>query len=487
MKDILQTINRYSVIYPNKIAIRYNDHSLTYKQLDTYANALACYIMSSRTPLILYGHMSPYMIVGMLASLKAGCGYIPLDISMPSARLQHIINKVEPNFVLNTTSDEIELTNGEIITIDDLQQMSVTTREFNNIQEVDIAYTIFTSGTTGEPKGVQISYGSLNEFVKWISDINQLGLYQHWLNQAPFSFDLSVMAIYPCLTTAGTLHLVDKHMVAKPQLLDDLLRSNNINIWVSTPSFMELALLLPVFTRKKYESLGQFIFCGEVLSHKLAEKLLHHFNKAVVYNTYGPTEATVAVTGIQITQSIIQHYNPLPVGKPRAGVTLAVNDHAELIIMGRCLSQGYLNDAIKTAQVFKEYQGKQAYYTGDSAYYLDDMWFIKGRMDNQIKYNGYRIELEDIEFRLRQIHFIQEAIVVPKVKQGKVVQLIAAITLTKAVSPEEVKVLKSEITPLLAENLPTYMLPTKYEILEKLPINGNGKVDRKAINEVILR
>ena len=155
--------------------------------------------------------------------------------------------------------------------------------------------------------------------------------------------------------------------------------------------------------------------------------------------------------------------------------------------MGRCLSQGYLNDAIKTAQVFKEYQGKQAYYTGDSAYYLDDMWFIKGRMDNQIKYNGYRIELEDIEFRLRQIHFIQEAIVVPKVKQGKVVQLIAAITLTKAVSPEEVKVLKSEITPLLAENLPTYMLPTKYEILEKLPINGNGKVDRKAINEVILR
>lgn len=166
MKDILQTINRYSVIYPNKIAIRYNDHSLTYKQLDTYANALACYIMSSRTPLILYGHMSPYMIVGMLASLKAGCGYIPLDISMPTARLQHIINKVEPNFVLNTTSDEIELTNGEIITIDDLQQMSVTTREFNNIQEVDIAYTIFTSGTTGEPKGVQISYGSLNEFVK---------------------------------------------------------------------------------------------------------------------------------------------------------------------------------------------------------------------------------------------------------------------------------------------------------------------------------
>ena len=207
----------------------------------------------------------------------------------------------------------------------------------------------------------------------------------------------------------------------------------------------------------------------------------------MVYNTYGPTEATVAVTGIQITQSIIQHYNPLPVGKPRAGVTLAVNDHAELIIMGRCLSQGYLNDAIKTAQVFKEYQGKQVYYTGDSAYYLDDMWFIKGRMDNQIKYNGYRIELEDIEFRLRQIHFIQEAIVVPKVKQGKVVQLIAAITLTKAVSPEEVKVLKSEITPLLAENLPTYMLPTKYEILEKLPINGNGKVDRKAINEVILR
>lgn len=487
MKDILQTIKRHSILYPDKIAIRYNDHTLTYNQLHTYAKILACYITSSHKPLILYGHMSPYMIVGMLASLKAGCGYIPLDTAMPSARIQHIINKVQPSFVLNTTSDEMELICGEIITIDDLQQMRQMTTDHNKIRPQDIAYTIFTSGTTGEPKGVQIPYESLNEFVKWISDINHMGCYQQWLNQAPFSFDLSVMAIYPCLITAGTLHLVDKHMIAKPQLLDNLLRKNNINVWVSTPSFMELAILLPVFTKDKYQSLGQFIFCGEVLSHQLADRLLQRFNKAVIYNTYGPTEATVAVTGIQITPTILQQYNPLPVGKPRDGVTLDVNDQAELIISGSCLSQGYLNDQVKTAQGFKQYNGEHVYYTGDIAYFIDGMWFIKGRIDNQIKYNGYRIELEDIEFQLRQIQFIQEAIIVPKVKQGKVVQLIAAITLTKAVTPENMPFLKSEIISLLAEKLPTYMIPAKYEFLEKLPINTNGKVDRQGINEVILR
>ena len=124
----------------------------------------------------------------------------------------------------------------------------------------DVVYTIFTSGSTGEPKGVQIEYASLVEFAEWMDSLNKSGNGQEWLNQAPFSFDLSVMAIYPCLVSGGTLNLVDKDMINKPKLLNDMLQATPINIWVSTPSFIEMCLLLPTLNEEQYGSLNHFFF-----------------------------------------------------------------------------------------------------------------------------------------------------------------------------------------------------------------------------------
>ena len=127
------------------------------------------------------------------------------------------------------------------------------------MDKTDVVYTIFTSGSTGEPKGVQIEYASLIEFAEWMVSLNETDNHQEWLNQAPFSFDLSVMAIYPCLTSGGTLNLVDKDMI-KPKLLNEMLVQTPINAWVSTPSFIEMCLLLPNLNEKDYPSLNHFFF-----------------------------------------------------------------------------------------------------------------------------------------------------------------------------------------------------------------------------------
>ncbi len=206
MKDIIQTIIENGKNFPDQVAVKHNDESLTYEALNQYADHLAVILKDTKSPLILYGHMSPYMIVGMIGSIKAGCGYVPIDTSIPQERVVSIINKIAPQYLLNTTDAQLHIEGPSIITTTALLNVDGDSPIENSINDSAIAYTIFTSGSTGEPKGVQISYESLNLFTNWMIQLNQLGLNQQWLNQAPFSFDLSVMSIYPCLATAGTLN-----------------------------------------------------------------------------------------------------------------------------------------------------------------------------------------------------------------------------------------------------------------------------------------
>lgn len=483
--DIITTVKQHASFYPDQAAIKYNDDILTYKELEQFSNTLAKHIEDANKPLLLYGHMSPFMIVGMLASMKVGCGYVPVDTSLPEDRVASIINKIEPQFIFNTTSETLTLTIGEEIFIESLRQLTTVEHYEAQIASDDIAYTIFTSGSTGEPKGVQIKYSSLNEFANWVVELNQAGEHQQWLNQAPFSFDLSVMAIYPCLLSIGTLNLVSKNMINKPKLLNELLENNDINVWVSTPSFLEMCLLLPHFDEQKYAQLKQFYFCGEILAHKTATILNNKFPHATIYNTYGPTEATVAITSIQITKDIIDRYNPLPVGVPKNGTALDVTEEGELIITGNCVSAGYFKDEDRSKKVFKDNDHSRSYYTGDKAVQKDGLWFIQGRIDYQIKLNGYRIELEEIEFQLRHIDKIREAIVVPVYNKDKVSKIIGVITLTQDTPQNiDINVLSHEIKEQLKQYVPVYMIPSKFKVIDQMPMTVNGKVDRKQIAEV---
>ncbi|WIL69049.1 MULTISPECIES: D-alanine--poly(phosphoribitol) ligase subunit DltA [Staphylococcus] len=487
MKDIIRTLIEHGENCPNQVAVKHNDEILTYEALNRFANQLAILLKDAKTPLILYGHMSPFMIVGMIGSMKAGCGYVPLDTSIPQDRILSIINKIEPQFIFNTTNEQLEIEDISFISKDLLTGVKQNEDTVSKIKDSDIAYTIFTSGSTGEPKGVQISYESLNLFTNWMLELNQVGSNQQWLNQAPFSFDLSVMSIYPCLMTAGTLNLVDKTMINKPKLLNEMLEESKINVWVSTPSFMEMCLMLPRLTEAYYSNLKEFFFCGEILANKTAELLLQRFPSAYIYNTYGPTEATVAVTSILVTEEVINQYNPLPVGLPQPGTKLSLTHEGELIISGKCVSEGYVKDELRSKKVFNKLDGQKSYYTGDKAQFIDNQWFINGRIDYQIKLNGYRMELEEIEFQLRKLEKIRDAIVVPTYKNNKVTHLNAAVILNHCDEVKEVQTLTHDIKTELKPVLPEYMIPKKIIYMKKLPLTMNGKLDRKKIAEAILK
>lgn len=483
MTDIINLINDFGQSNPERVAVRHKDEELTYQQLMDESSKLAHLLQDNHKPLIVYGHMSPYMLVGMIGAIKAGCGYVPIDTSVPSERVNMIINKVQPDIIFNTSDTQLNHSNIQELTIQSIQDSDNPTLFDSQMGLTDVVYTIFTSGSTGEPKGVQIEYASLIEFAKWMVSLNESEGSQEWLNQAPFSFDLSVMAIYPCLTSGGKLNLVDKEMINKPKLLNEMLVNTPINAWVSTPSFMEMCLLLPNLNESSYPSLNHFFFCGEILPHRTAKALLDRYPSAVVYNTYGPTEATVAVTGIKLTPEVIETYNPLPVGVSRPNTSLFTTDEGELVIKGNSVSLGYLDNKEKTDAVFNFEDGLRIYHTGDKAIEKDGQWFIQGRIDFQIKLNGYRMELEEIETQLRQSEFVRETVVVPVYKNNKVIHLIGAVVPTEEVRDdlEMTRQIKSE----LKSRLPEYMIPRKFVWMKQLPLTSNGKLDRKQVAEDI--
>ncbi|GGA99326.1 D-alanine--poly(phosphoribitol) ligase subunit 1 [Macrococcus hajekii] len=473
--DFLAQLAQHKKNKPTAISFIHREERMTYQELDEYSNGLASMIADSSKPIVVYGHMSKWMIIGMIAGLKAGTGYVPIDTSIPDERVEKIIQTIEPEYIL--TAETLNIT----CSAKQIQPGSwMTELKFNHINHPhDIAYTIFTSGSTGTPKGVAIQYKSLDGFIDWMLSLYDIPAENYWLNQAPLSFDLSVMAVYPALASGGTLVMIDKDMIKKPAEIHSQLIEHPISAWVSTPSFMEMGLLLPAFSQETYSNLRYFYFCGEALKHKTAAQLKNKFSDASIYNTYGPTEATVAVTGVKVTDDILDQYNPLPVGMPRPHTKLSLSPEGELLIHGDAVSAGYVKEPEKTAQQFFEDNGERVYRTGDKAELRDNLWFINGRIDYQIKLNGYRMELEEIEEQLTKIEHVRQAVVTPIEKNGRVQYLVASI-----VSDYE-----GDVTHHVKENLkntlPEYMIPRKIRTVESLPMTPNGKVDRKQIKEAV--
>ena len=191
-----------------------------------------------------------------------------------------------------------------------------------------VFYIIFTSGSTGKPKGVEVTAGNLKNFVEWSAALTEEkgGKKLNFLNQAPFSFDLSVMDTYTCLATGGKLACLDKTLLADMKKMFDFMKDEQVQCWVSTPSFAEMCMADPVFTGENFPHMRLFLFCGERLTVETAAKLRQKFPDARIVNTYGPTESTVAVTSQEITDEIINGSDLLPIGKPKKGTELLIRD-----------------------------------------------------------------------------------------------------------------------------------------------------------------
>ena len=489
MMDLIEKINHWGETAPNHIAHICGDQSITYRDLRERSDALAAYFWRTlphdHSPVALLGHKEAEMIIGFLGAIKSGHSYIPLDTSLPAYRIKNVLEIAKSPPVL--TARQIKDALAEPIV-----QMNFNGCKLSSQQPW---YIIFTSGSTGEPKGVVITKSCLENFVNWmLSEHTFSDLGEVFLNQAPFSFDLSVMDLYLSLVTGGTLFSISKEVQAEPRQLFLTFAQSEISSWVSTPSFARLCLAEPTFNRQMLPGLKRFLFCGETLAPAVASDLLDRFPDSEIWNTYGPTETTVATTSVRIDRQTLVRYSPLPVGYPKPDSRLFVVDErdrpldegeqGEIIITGPNLSPGYLNRPDLTARAFFKLGDKPAYRTGDRGHFQNGLLFFDGRIDNQIKLHGYRIELGDIEANLRQVPGIQDAVVLPIIKDGIPEALAALIILTDQKTGSDFEIIRG-IKRELKLRLPAYMLPRSYYFLNEFPMTPNGKADRRKLAERI--
>ncbi|WP_125711399.1 D-alanine--poly(phosphoribitol) ligase subunit DltA [Lacticaseibacillus porcinae] len=490
--DIIQTIDAFAQQEPHRVCYQINDQTYDYQQLSTasthLAQAIAGCDLPAKAPIMVYGDQSFATIVAFLACVKSGHAYIPVDTHSPQTRLTMIESIAKPALILAVADLPIAM---QTPVLDARTQAIAGSRahaaKLTPVTGDDTFYIIFTSGTTGQPKGVQISHNNLLSFVNWMNTFD-LPEHAQVLSQAPYSFDLSVMGLYPALTQGGALKVMPQDQAANLKTLFAVLPTLALQVWISTPSFASICLLDANFDAAHYPDLTQFFFCGEELTHALAETLLQRFPQAQIYNTYGPTEATVAVTAVEITQAVLDQYSGLPIGvaKPDTKILLRENTLrdedgqrvGELMIQGPSVSKGYLNNPDKTAAAFLP----DGYATGDLGY-IDDagMIFYRGRTDFQIKLNGYRIELEEVNHYLNDAPLIAQGVAIPKYnREHKVAKLLAYIVPAKNEFESELQ-LTQAIRRSLESKMMSYMVPQRFVYRDALPLTANGKVAIKQL------
>lgn len=494
--NIVQAIEEWAKNDPDKIAYRENHQIYTYGQLAARSNQLAAYLeemLETNGPIVVYGELEFDMIIAFLAASKTGRAYIPIESTTPKERIELILSVATPDLIVSVADWQGPDTIIPMIEINQLEEIYQSGRNLGNKKALgkdDIYYIIFTSGTTGIPKGVQISHGNLLSFVQWTLKDLSLREGMHYLAQAPYSFDLSVMGLYPALTSGGCLVPLKKAIINDFKTLFAVLPKLAINVWISTPSFMKLCLMEETFDGTHVPQLERFLFCGEELPKKTAQELLARFPKAKIYNTYGPTEATVAVSGVQITEALLDQYDRVPIGHVKEDSTVFFMDEGqlvpkgqvgEIIISGPSVSKGYLNNPEKTKEAFFIHEGKPAYRTGDNGRMTEDgLLHYEGRLDFQVKFHGYRIELEEVDHHLNNNSLVKQAVVIPKYREKKVEQLIAYIVPEPYHFEKEFQLTKA-IKSSLSETMMEYMIPQRFIYVDQLPHTANGKIDRKQL------
>ena len=476
-------------IDPNQFAVIDNQRELTWLQFETEVNSICAFLKKNNwdnleKPVILYGHKQAEMIVMIYALMKLRIAYIPVDIIFPQERILSIQRVVGVEFVINCTHNSLNLQNTTEIRINGENKEIVNQFPLSNTTVFDqdsLVYIIFTSGSTGEPKGVQITSQAIQTFTNWMKNDFGFTSKDPFINIALFSFDLSVYEIMSFGAIGSSIILNDKLTTENPELLMDRIEKFKGSIWVSTPSFS--LTYSRIGLDPKLSSIKYFLFCGETLPHPLAKTLVKEFSSSIIYNTYGPTEATVATTKIQITQEILDTYNPLPVGYPKPNSKILI-ENDEIIIVGDNVSIGYLNRPELNLEKFIKIENTRAYKTGDNGFLKDGMLFFSSRTDNQIKLHGYRIELDEITTKINDIEFVLQAETIALRRNGEVKKIVCLVQLANSPSSEVNP--KSLIIEELTKSLPLYMIPSDFKFIEKMPLNQNGKADKKELERVYL-
>lgn len=503
----------------DETALIHREETITFRQLWEKSDAVAAVISSrckSKNPVVIYGNKDIEITIVMLAALKTGRAYVPLDITFPPSRVETIMQDVENELIFNFSGEEVILPSGctEIKKADfssvlakegcgsgDGAGLCTGSRseapESEYVKAEDNCYILFTSGSTGKPKGVQITRKNIENFTSWFASSCELSEgKQVVLNQVSYSFDVSVIPLYIYLPMGKTLFSIDKEMLDNTRLLFDYLENSRIAAWVSTPAFLEICSFADQFQEEMLPELETIILAGEVLTKKLVSTLHNKFKRAKVINGYGPTEGTVLLSACEITDEMIRNEKSLPIGRilddgeyqiqDEKGSAVEAGGTGELVVVSDSISKGYFKNPEQTEKVFFQTEsGKMGYRTGDLVFEQDGLLYYVARKDTQVKLNGFRIELNDISSNLNRLDMVNNSVVLPVYKEGRVSYLTAFVVLNDRPDLSDLKI-GIELKKGLKEMVPSYMVPRKIIILDQFPMNINGKIDRKKLAEEYL-
>ncbi len=475
----------------DKLAVAGSDGDITWGELEILVEKIAAQLKKINVPqghpVIIYGHKEYFFPAAMLACIHSSIPYVPIDKMYPLERINKIIAVTESQVLIDCSDEKIEF-HLPVHINKKFEIATYATPDFSEkiygTPDDPLQYIIFTSGSTGEPKGVQITKNASVAFTDWL--INDYGYTQNdvFINQAPFSFDLSLYDLMSTYAVGGSI-VLNTADVAKDQILFlNRIRDYKCTTWISTPSFVFTFLRNTDFSPEKLPYLKTFLFIGEEFPNRTAAALKKIFPQARLLNAYGPTEATVATTLIEITEDIIKNEPSLPIGYPMPGSELYIENpdektgEGELIIAGTHVSIGYFKNEELNAKKYFVHNGKRAFRTGDVAYFKGDVLFFIGRNDDQIKMHGFRIELNEINNVISELPEIADAVTVPLKRNNEVKKIISFITLKKMI---EAGVAKELVLKHTTSKLPYYMIPGDVAIVNELPYNTNHKIDKKQL------
>ena len=504
IQDMIEAIEHFAQVQPDFPVYDILGQVHTYGDLKKDSDSLAAQIdrlgLPDKSPVVVFGGQEYEMLATFVALTKSGHAYIPIDSHSALERVAAIVEVAEPSLIIAINDFPLADVAAPIFSAEQVQtafREGASYELIHPVQGDDNYYIIFTSGTTGKPKGVQISHNNLLSFTNWMITDKEFATPERpqMLAQPPYSFDLSVMYWAPTLALGGTLFALPSAVTQDFKQLFETILSLPIAIWTSTPSFADMALLSDDFNSQKLPQLTHFYFDGEELTVKTAQKLRDRFPQARIINAYGPTEATVALSAVAVTDEMLQNCKRLPIGYTKADSPTFVIDEegrkvpngqqGEIIVCGPAVSKGYLNNPEKTAEAFFEFEGLPAYHTGDVGSMTDEgLLLYGGRMDFQIKFNGFRIELEDVSQNLNKSKYVESAVAVPRYnKDHKVQNLLAYVILKDGVAEQFER--EIDITKAIKEDLQdimmSYMMPSKFLYRETLPLTPNGKIDIKGL------
>ena len=486
---------------PDAVAVSLGDAQLTYGALNAKSNQLAQYLRTVGVKpgerIALCFERSIAMVVGVLAVLKAGGAYVPLDPSYPPDRLRYMLADSAPvavlthDVVLGSLRDVLREGVAAVVDVEaDAALWSAALGDDLGHSEVrpdDLAYVMYTSGSTGQPKGVLVEHRGVANRLRWMQLSFDLHSGEPVLQKAPFGFDASVWEMFWPLVCGGKLVLAHRDGHKDPAYLTRLIRSEQLTNIHFVPSMLQVFLEhedVPACTSLRR------VFCGgEQLHASLVRRLRERLPSVDLYNFYGPTEATVTATTFSCPQGDLA--DNVPIGRPMANVRAYVLDTllepvpvgvaGELHIGGVQVARGYLNRPELTAERFVPspfVAGDRLYKTGDVVRYLPDGTIeYVNRNDFQVKIRGFRIELGEIESALCRYVGIRDAVVVARADGDGGKRLVAYYVVAGAAVPIDAEQLRLH----LGRTLPEYMVPAAYVSLESMPLTVNGKVDRKAL------